>query len=106
MTWCLYYADGVTFSDVDGAPGEAPPFGVLCLLYRDADVAGGWAILHRVNWYWWQGDKWWGGDRDGYIDQAMHLGAMWPKLGRTVDNAVYQRAFDRAIADRAGWLNG
>ena len=31
--WCIFYADGSTYSSEDGAWAEAPPFGVQCVVY-------------------------------------------------------------------------
>lgn len=31
--WAIYYADGSSFSSDDGPWAEAPPFGVVCVVY-------------------------------------------------------------------------
>ena len=35
--WMIFYDDGTTFSDKDGAPNEAPATGVIVVLQNDAD---------------------------------------------------------------------
>lgn len=100
MKWRFYYTEDNTVDDAF----DAPPFGLLCILHRDIEL--GWVILHSSNWYWYAQDQWWGGDLHGMLDQMMHLGATWPKQGRTVHNTEYNDTLLRALADKERLTNG
>lgn len=37
-SWCVFYADGSTFSSEDGSWASAPAFGVQCVVYYHVDA--------------------------------------------------------------------
>lgn len=37
--WTIWYADGSTFTSDDGTWAQAPPFGVICVVYYRPDGA-------------------------------------------------------------------
>ncbi len=49
--WKIYYADGSTFSDLDGSWEEAPTDQVVCCVMRDPTGAWGRFVLHGGGWY-------------------------------------------------------
>jgi hypothetical protein len=51
--WRIYYADGDTFSNVDGSPQNAPKKGVTCIVALDA----GYSTVvryHGTDFYWYR----------------------------------------------------
>ena len=103
MSWVIYYDGRQIDSDLH-RPWDAPAFGVQAILHDDQE--NGPQILSGRDWYWWARGQWWAGDLHGYLDQAMHLSARWPKQGRTVHDAEHEAALARAIADRRRWADG
>jgi hypothetical protein len=110
--WRIYYSDGSTFSDAEGSPETAPPFGVVCIVQRDPDR--GRSIMHGWNWYYFNDAEgraplWWGCDTLGLHDRLLHRMPMRAVcLGRTVANDEFQRLMAAADADPdfVGYLNG
>ena len=100
--WRVYLASGAIVDAHQTGVRNVPTFGVLVISQPDMDVPGGWSLLHSRDWYWWRPDLkiWCGGDLHGWLDQAMHCGAMWPKQGRTVQNKMWQEVMERATAER------
>lgn len=99
MHWRIYYGDGTTFSSTEGAANDAPPHGVVAIVYPDPEI--GRAVLHQWDWYYLKGGSWWGSDTFGLLDQFMHhapeITAV--KQGRTFTNAAYRAALQAAVED-------
>jgi hypothetical protein len=90
--WRIYYEDGTTFGDADGAPHDAPGYGVQGVLQ---DPPGDRKLITR-DFYLYREDYgcWIEVDRDGLIDHfvsaARHITACL--AGRTVPPAVWKTA--------------
>lgn len=99
LAWRVFYDDGTTFDDAQGAPGNAPPLGVLVIVVNDPDVGRG--LLHGKDYYLCVGDAWFGVDRVGLLDWVLHRR---PELravlaGRSVSNEQFQAVLVAATND-------
>ncbi len=54
--WVIYYADGSSFSDLDGPPEAAPRCYVQCIAV--ANIGCGHYVLGEQNFYCWHDDQW------------------------------------------------
>lgn len=98
--WRIYYGDGSTFSSDDGAPEDAPSFGVICVV--QPNVLTGRESLHGWDWFYYVPDDgmWWGSDIHGVLDRLLHnLPIRALKQGRCVSNPVFQEIMQRANTD-------
>lgn len=101
MRWKIFYADGSTFSDRDGAPESAPGWGVLVVTQDDERV--GRALVREADFYVFS-ERWYGGwegvDLVGLLDYLSHSRERCVvKLGRTVSNEVWNETLIRASDD-------
>jgi len=98
--WRIYYDDGSTFSDDDGAPHEAPPFGFICAV--GYDETGARYIMHGWDHYCWDhaAQQWWGMDQHGLIDRLARNLVYAYKQGRTVTKSRFQELMQLANLDR------
>lgn len=55
-TWKIFYHDGTTFDSDNGAPADAPPVGVVCII--QSSIMLGREILNRWPCYFWDGQFW------------------------------------------------
>jgi len=107
--WRIFYSDGSTFSHDEGAPEDAPAFGIVCIVQPDPDR--GRNIMHGWDWYYFNDGEgrapmWWGCDVHGLHDRLLHrLPVRAVCLGRTVANNVWQEMMHRADAEFVGSLN-
>lgn len=117
MRWRLYYDDGSTFDNDDGAWNDAPHLGVITLVTEDPDVGRELDHGARGEFYaWWpEASKPWGFDRIGILDYLQEIGFEtsthladlsldeWRdagvKLGRSVDNKVFRAVIAAATSD-------
>lgn len=102
IAWRIYYADGSTFSNAEGAPAEAPGLGVAIIVQLDEDV--GRHLLCGWDWYHWHADhgQWWGSDLFGLQDQLTSdrvdvVRAV--KAGRSMHTPEYRAIYARAVRD-------
>jgi hypothetical protein len=105
-SWRIYYDDRSTFSSGDGSPEEAPTLGVVVLNQATPDDPHHPFERHfAADWYWWRPDlgRWLSGDTHGFLDQAMNLGACWPKMGRALPDLAYQEILVGAGKDPDFW---
>lgn len=87
--WMLVYEGGRTFTNLDGKPLDAPPFGVLFLIH--SDIVVGRKIREGWDFYYWIGDRWSCGDIWGVMDRLMHgLPVSALKQGRTIPDFEYR----------------
>lgn len=113
LGWRIYYADGSTFSSLDGAWAAAPAHGVqvVTTFYADTyrcwhgppDYAGEWVthhyrnVLHgalqAIDYYWLDGEQPVGGPAD-----AIPLGTV-PKVGTWTPD--FPAILNRAVAEEA-----
>jgi len=99
MRWRIYYDDGSTFDNAMGAPHEAPPEGVLCVVAYDRH--GRRYIASRQPFYCYdeESGEWWPIDMAGLLDRLRRNRIYAFKEGRSVDNALFQAAMHRADID-------
>ena len=97
MLWRVYYDDGRTYSDEDGALEDAPGDGVIAIAQIDPDV--GRHILHMKDFYYREHSRWYGCDIYGLFDYLRRLG--WKKViaGRNTTSSNYHAIMDRARLD-------
>ena len=100
LAWRIYYADGSTFSSVEGTPHEAPAFGVQAVCQPEPDV--GLETLHAFDYYAYMGGVWLGFcGHDALVD---HVTAYAPdiealKVGRQIPRQQYQAIMRFALHD-------
>lgn len=82
-SWRIYYADGSTFTNLDGLWAEAPPFGVQCVVYYH--VPDGYKTIDC-------------GERNGdiYYFQGEGVDYRDIKMGLWMDAEGYYRVYDLA----------
>lgn len=79
VQWIIYYGDGSTFSNLDGEPEQAPPFGVQAIACNDG--------------------LWLGGDFVGLIDYLCRIGKKVVRFGTHIHNFKYEPILRIARAD-------
>lgn len=89
IEWRIYYDDGTTFSNLDGSPEEAPPFGFICAVGYDETNSR--YIMHGWDHYCWdvESNQWWGMDTFGLIDRLSRNLIVAYKQGRTVSKTRF-----------------
>tara|TARA_R110000772_G_scaffold81597_3_gene173498 strand:- start:1425 stop:1760 length:336 start_codon:yes stop_codon:yes gene_type:complete len=95
--WQIYYADGSTFSHLDGEPHEAPSEFFICALGYDQD--GSRYIMHGWNYYRWDKETnvWWGMDRQGLHTRLRHGGDIYAyKEGYTIAKELWGNFMSKA----------
>lgn len=100
IKWRIYYANGDTFDNSRGEKKDAPPFGVVCIVYPD-DLVGR-VIMHGFDWYYWVPghEQWWGSDIYGVLDRLLHNLPLYAlKQGRSVSNQEYSSIMTTADKD-------
>lgn len=110
--WRIYYSDGSTFDSNQGRCEDAPPFGIICIIYPN-DLVGR-IIMHGWDWYYWvpEDGQWWGSDIYGVLDRLLHnLPLRALKQGRNVSSKRYGQIMTSADKDpdfppRSGKLAG
>ena len=109
VTWKVYYGDGSSFSDEDGAAADAPVMDVQVI----AQAAGcdiGRHLISRHDFYWFEPGEWFGGDQWGLFDYLLRSqGRSVVKFGRYVtrvafDAALLQAANDLDLPKKIAWL--
>ena len=102
--WCIYYDDPeLDFGSWDGPPELAPKRGVQCIAMASSVsgrelVAAHPSPLSGKDFYWWTGERWFGGDLFGLYDALLN-GWGIVTFGRYVTSDVYQAAIRRAQTD-------
>lgn len=103
MKWVVWYSDGTSFTDYDGAPHEAPRWGVLCVSTRNGHNR---TIWHATDYYCWA-DGWVSCDTTGLIDYLANRPG--PEkivlMGRHVQPEQFWRVFELAQNDHRLPLN-
>ena len=105
IEWRIFYGDGSTFSNNDGAPGDAPAWDVQVIV--QVDPITGRYNQTGDNYYVWRG-RWVGVDQVGLIDYLAHEAPSVVRFGKTVGNEQHRRVLEVAEADpdfpsRSGW---
>ena len=107
MEWRIYYDDGSTFDNLDGAPWEAPGRGIICVVQPDPSpemYSVNTQVLqgHPFYWYHVEWGYWLHSDRDGILDQLTadrgnQVCAV--KMGRWLDFNKYREILETAKND-------
>jgi len=90
--WRIYYADGSTFDSTQGAPADAPSFGVQAIVQRDKYY--GRRILRMVDYYCWSptARKWLDlFDSSAVILRAIRDPGLIVKAGEYIDEQRYEK---------------
>lgn len=100
--WRIYYDDGTTFDDTQGAPEDAPGLGVVCIVQACPDL--GRQIMSGWDFYYFRPSSpvpWWGCEWFGLIDNltAKPRDTQAVKAGRTIDSLTYEKIRELAGAD-------
>ena len=93
--WVVFYGDGETFSSDDGTPDEAPSLDIQVIAQADETV-GSKLLIHK-EYYWYEGNRWYGGELFGLYDYLVR--SRRAKFGRYVSDEVYNAAVGRAMTD-------
>lgn len=101
MRWRIFYDNGATF---DGPVELAPGDGVIGIVREDVSPAdfpytNGRELLYGKDHYWWNGERWLGGDSYGRDDYLRQPG--WRKViaGRTVPRVQFESVKQRMETD-------
>jgi hypothetical protein len=107
MNWRIYYDDATTFSDEDGSPEAAPPWGVVAVVTRNPDDPREVTSVHgpRFDYFIWDGREWWGCDYTGLIDRLAHQMAPVVRFGRTISTHDFQRIVSISVKDKLDGKN-
>ncbi len=99
MRWRISYVDGSTFSNDDGAPEDAPGFGVAAVVQEDATV--GVQIHHQRDFYVFdeQYGGWYGLDVFGFAQYLGRPGFKIVKLGEVMTTEGYKALIADLRAD-------
>jgi hypothetical protein len=95
MKWRIYYSDGATFSDADGAPEDAPPDGIQVIVQEDERA--GRAYIEGNDFYVWDGERWVGMDDDGMKTHFRLSGLL--KQGYCLSRRKFDVVLNRAFRD-------
>lgn len=87
--WIIFYDDGTTYCDGDGSPFDAPARGVQIIATENSEV--GRVINGKEDLYWWNGERWLGGDNFGLYDYLLSNGPKKVIFGRVLDNEAFQK---------------
>jgi len=103
MRWKLYYNDGSSFSDEDGAPNDSPPFGAVFVCqpnHSGRDLIWGTDyLIHRTD-----VDAWMGTDLVGLIDQLSHFAPYIDcvRAGREMVTPAFKALMHEAAVEMRG----
>jgi hypothetical protein len=99
IQWRIFYDDGSTFDNEQGAPYDAPGLGVICIVKMDTQSGRG--ILSGFDYYLYIDIEWMGADLFGLLDHVLNRFAHLRGVcaGRTIDNGTYQLILRRAHED-------
>jgi len=92
VDWLILYDDGSTFTNLDGAPHEAPRSGVMQTFYMD-DATGVSVESSPIGHWIWKRNRWFGvDDHMGFWDYLFHYPEPCVAIfGRTLHNEEWER---------------
>ena len=101
MDWRIYYGDGSTYSDEDGPPEAAPPWGAVAVVTRDPNDPREITSVHGTgfDYFVYDGAGWWGVDFVGLIDRLATRTAQVVCFGRTIRTADFESVIARSVKD-------
>ncbi len=95
VKWVIFYSDGSSFSSKDGSPDDAPALDIQVIAQGDETV--GRKLLIHKDYYWYESDRWYGGELFGLYDYLIR--SRRAKFGRYVTDATYAAAVKAAMDD-------
>lgn len=101
--WCLYYADGTTFSSLDGQPWESPVRPVVCVTDVQLQHSYGPQGLWCEYYLWHDGfTQWWPHTLEGLLYHLVHNAGdiKAVRQGRRQFDQLAQEIMWRAFLDR------
>lgn len=110
LEWRIYYDDGSTFSNAEGAPHEAPALGVQMILQADPVV--GRQVITGKDFYYFDLGAWMSADWFGLWDYLCRPGAeKTVRFGRNMRSQDYHALMGRAVKDpdfppKSAWYPG
>lgn len=93
--WIIYYSNGDSFSSDDGSPDEAPSLDIQVISQADESV--GRKLLIHKDYYWYENNRWYGGELFGLYDYLVRSGRA--KFGRYVTDEVFNESLKQARND-------
>lgn len=103
MNWRIYYADGSTFDNQDGAPSDAPGLGIIVIVQKHDDAREGAYLQHRADYYIWADLRWWACDLFRfwqYIFSQKYDHEKVALAGETIHNSTYVEIVRTAKNDK------
>lgn len=106
IEWIVFYADGSSFTNLDGGPERAPRSDALCIAAYSKDH--GRMIWHGTDYFIWEtqwgegcgNGEWVSVDREGLSDYLDRPGATKIRIrGRHVPPGVFWSLYERANSD-------
>jgi hypothetical protein len=100
MDWRLYYGDGSTFADTDGAVTEAPARGIIAVATRHSDDPRQVTSVHGWDYYWQdEAGDFYGGELFGLYDALLRR--CHPIFfGRTIPTDEFRAIIARSTKDK------
>lgn len=103
--WRVYYADGTTFSSLDGEPWQAPATGVIVIVQRNPLKGENPYIQHMTDYYVWLGSYWLGCDllrlyQYWFVDNSKHDFPRASLSGETIMNEPFMAIRFAAKSDK------
>jgi hypothetical protein len=98
LYWRIYYSDNTTFDNKQGKPKDAPPTGVVCI--KQTNKEHGWIVTAFKDFYYWEGNDWWGADEVGFWQYMFLPGNKVVKFGVSVSHDKFNWIMGRAIQDK------
>lgn len=99
MRWRVFYVDGASFSNAEGAPEDAPGGGVLAVAQEDSVVG---SAVHQGNDFYVFAEEyggWYGLDHFGFAQYLIRPGLKVVKLGEAMTTDRYKSLLAEIRAD-------
>jgi hypothetical protein len=97
INWRVYYGDGSTFSNEDGAPEMAPCSRVIAVAFYDQDNRR--RVCHQADYYLWGDGRWYSADASGFWQYMQEPGPKVVKFGREIGDIKYREVMTFALSD-------
>ena len=97
VNWRIYYGDGSTYSNEDGAPDSAPCSRVICVAFYADDQRR--KICPQADFYIWDGGRWFSADASGFWQYMGEPGSKGVKFGREIGDLKYRSIMSTAMND-------
>lgn len=97
LDWAIYYDDETVYTNEDGPVEEAPKRGVQAIAQRSDRV--GVRTLSGHDFYWWEDDTWFGGDKFGLFDHLSLPGEKVVFFGRSMRDDEFRELLKKIQND-------